>query len=146
MVNRLEIVFLKVLQGLAAPAAGSAMDQVVFGFIESVDSLLEIGAVEVNVRGSGNVEGSEFFGSADIEDDEIGLGEQFLSTPGIDMLDRSRSGGIGGIGGQKTEREGEREESSAMACGVRDHIWITILLWLMIAPKFRPRAGVVNSV
>src|SRR5258705_48948 len=73
MVNRLEIVFLKVLQGLAAPAAGGAMDQVVFGFIEGVDALLEIGAVEVNVRGAGNVEGSEFFGSADIEDYEVGL-------------------------------------------------------------------------
>ena len=44
------------------------MDQVIFGFIEGVDALLEIGAVEVNVRRAGNVERFEFFGSADVQD------------------------------------------------------------------------------
>ncbi len=74
------------------------MDQVVFGFIEGVDALLEIGAMEINVRGAGNVEGFEFFGSADVEDHEVGLRKQFLSAPGIDVLDRRGRGCIGRMG------------------------------------------------
>ena len=117
MVNGLEIVLLKVLQGLAAAAAGSAMDQIGFGFVEGVDALLKIGAMEIDVGRTGDVKGFEFLRCSNIEDDEIGLREQSLSAPGVDMLDGRSDGSIGGIGGQKTEREGEREQGSAKSNG-----------------------------
>ena len=98
MVDRLEIMLLKVLQRLSAAATGSAMDEIGFGFIQRANALLEIGAMEIDVRCAGNMERLEFLGCSNIEDDEICFREQFLSTPGIDMFDGRRSGNVGGIG------------------------------------------------
>lgn len=93
------------------------MDEISFGFVEGVNALLEVGAIEINVRRAGDVKGFEFLRCANIEDDEIGLGEQFLSAPGIDVLDGRSSGGIGSIGGQKTQGQGKREQDSAKGNG-----------------------------
>ena len=73
------------------------MDKIGFGFVEGANALLEIGAVEIDVRGTGNVERFEFLRCANIENDKVCLREQFLSTPGIDMFDGRRSGNIGAI-------------------------------------------------
>ena len=99
MVNELEIVFLKDFQRSGAAAARSAVDEIGFGFIEGVDALLEIGAMEIDVRCACNVERFEFLGCANIEDDEVCLRKQFLGAPGIDVFDGRRSRNIGGIGG-----------------------------------------------
>lgn len=99
MVDGLEIVLLKYLQRSGAAAPRSAMDQVGFGLVEGVDALLEVGAIEINIRCAGNVERFEFFWCADVEDDEVSLRQQFLSAPGVDVLDRRRRGSIGGNGG-----------------------------------------------
>jgi len=48
--------FLKIFQRLGAAAAGSAVDEIGFGFIEGVDTLLEIGAMEIDVRCACNME------------------------------------------------------------------------------------------
>jgi len=90
--------FLKIFQRLGAAAAGSAVDEIGFGFIEGIDALLEIGAVEIDVRRASNVERFEFLRCANIENNEVCLRKQFLGTPGIDVFDWRRSGNIGCIG------------------------------------------------
>jgi len=98
------------------------MDQIGFGFVEGVDALLKIGAMEINVSRAGDVKGFEFIRCANIKDDKIGMREQFLSAPGVDMLHRGCDGSIGSIGRKKTEHESERDERSPKASGVSDHI------------------------
>jgi hypothetical protein len=56
MVNGLEIVFLKNFKRLGAAAAGSAMDEIGFGFIQRANALLEVRAMEIDVRCAGNME------------------------------------------------------------------------------------------
>lgn len=98
MVDGFEIVLLKIFQRLVAAAAGGAVDEIGFGFIQRANALLEIGAVEIDIRRTGNMERFEFLGCANIEDDEVRLGKEFLSAPGIDVFDGRRRGNIGATG------------------------------------------------
>ena len=97
MVDGLKIVFLKIFQRLSAAAAGGAVNEISFGFIQRTNTLLEIGAVEIDIGRSCDVERFEFLGGPNIEDDEVCFREQFLSAPGINVFDGRRSGNIGAI-------------------------------------------------
>lgn len=112
MVNGLEIVFLENLERATAAATGSAMDEVVFGFVQRVDLLLEIGRIKIDVGRAGDVVGFEFLGRADVENHHVGLSKQLLSVLWVNMLDRRRSGLIGSRSCEKAKRKSEREQDS----------------------------------
>ena len=126
MINGLEIVLLKDFQRLGTAAAGSAVEEISFGFIEGIDALLEIGAVKINVRCAGYVERLEFLRRANIEDDEVRLRKQFLSAPGVDVFDRGGGGTVGGGGGLETNRKAKHQSLAKKTCGGRGHNFLVV--------------------